>query len=324
MPLARFFTALMLLALSGASGAETTTENPTENPAKSAASPATHVAPLSRSQSQAQALQQQLSSAELLQLSAADETFLALWKPAVQAEASGVLVLIPGTGESADWPLVIAPLRRQLTEFGWSTLSISLPDPLSKPLPAPAQDAASTPPVKEGESATDSPAETAPATEPAKATDQAPLPAYRQQVMARLDAALQAAREKKPARLVLLGHADGAYWATAYLTEKQPDDVSNLLLVAASEPPMATPSLTDMISQLKLASGDFYYQDQPDDRDAARQRLQAGKRQAQPAYLQIAMRRLPGNPEVEATQLLRRIRGWLDLQLRAGPAAPRP
>ncbi|MFZ2320209.1 MAG: DUF3530 family protein, partial [Pseudomonas sp.] len=47
---------------------------------------------------------------------------------------------------------------------------------------------------------------------------------------------------------------------------------------------------------------------------------QASKRQAQPAYVQVAMKALPGNPATEQEQLFRRIRGWLSLDVKA-PAA---
>ena len=61
---------------------------------------------------------------------------------------------------------------------------------------------------------------------------------------------------------------------------------------------------------LRQAVGDFYYSDQDTDRLAAKQRLQASKRQQSPAYVQIAMKALPGDPATEQEQLYRRIRGW--------------
>ena len=53
------------------------------------------------------------------------------------------------------------------------------------------------------------------------------------------------------------------------------------------------------------------------DRTAALKRQQASKRQAQPAYVQVAMKALPGNPATEQEQLFRRIRGWLSLDVKA-------
>ncbi|MCY1531322.1 hypothetical protein D9M68_665440 [compost metagenome] len=100
--------------------------------------------------------------------------------------------------------------------------------------------------------------------------------------------------------------------------------MQNLLLVAAELPEgFISPALDELIPGLQLATGDFYYKDQASDRTAALKRMQAGKRQKHPAYIQIAMKALPGNPSAEQEQLYRRIRGWLSLHLQASvqPAA---
>ncbi|MHA5656568.1 DUF3530 family protein, partial [Pseudomonas aeruginosa] len=72
----------------------------------------------------------------------------------------------------------------------------------------------------------------------------------------------------------------------------------------------------------KLATGDFYYRDARADREAARLRMQAGKRQKHPAYVQIVMQALPADPKAEQEQLYRRIRGWLSLHLQADAQKP--
>ncbi len=81
-----------------------------------------------RSQQEASALERQVPQQEQQQLQAGSDSFLALWKPANSAEAVGVVILIPGAGENADWPQAIAPLRRKLPDAAWGTLSLSLPD----------------------------------------------------------------------------------------------------------------------------------------------------------------------------------------------------
>ncbi|HSC84966.1 MAG TPA: DUF3530 family protein, partial [Pseudomonas sp.] len=88
-----------------------------------------------RSSEGAAGLERQLPRIEQQQLQAGDEQFLALWKPANVAEATGVVILVPGADESADWPSVISPLRSKLPDSGWSTLSLTLPDSPTAPLP---------------------------------------------------------------------------------------------------------------------------------------------------------------------------------------------
>jgi hypothetical protein len=83
---------------------------------------------LERSQEEAAALARKVPAQEQQQLQAGGDTFLALWKPANTAEPKGAVIIIPGAGETADWPQAIGPLRRKLPDVEWSSLSITLPD----------------------------------------------------------------------------------------------------------------------------------------------------------------------------------------------------
>ena len=129
--------------------------------------------------------------------------------------------------------------------------------------------------------------------------------------MARIDAAIAFANQQQAKAIVLLGHGSGAYWAARYLNERQPDNVKNLLMVAAELPAGFAPPLDEMVAQLAVATGDFFYKDQATDRMAALKRLQASKRAKLPNYIQVAMKALPGNLDVQHEQLYRRLRGWL-------------
>ena len=81
-----------------------------------------------RSQEEAAALERKIPLQEQQQLQAGSDTFLALWKPANSADPKGAVIIIPGAGETVDWPQAIGPLRRQLPDAQWSSLSITLPD----------------------------------------------------------------------------------------------------------------------------------------------------------------------------------------------------
>ena len=288
--------------------------------------PSEHAAVPERSENEAQALEQQLPNTEQQQLSSSDGNFLALWKPANAVEANGVVILIPGDSESANWPQAIGPLRNKLPDVGWSSLSLTLPDPFNQapqvaPTPAEASTTtadASTAPVTPDE-ATPPATPAAPAVE-ATPPNQAGVEQHAERIQARIQAAVAFAQTQKPKRIVLLGHGSGGYWAARYLSNTTNVDVHNLLLVAANVPAGFSPSLEELVPSLKLAVGDFYYKDQPADRTAALKRQQASKRQAKPAYVQVAMKALPGNPATEQEQLFRRIRGWLSLDVQA-PAA---
>lgn len=273
-----------------------------------------------RSELEARALEQRLPAKEQQHLQTADEHFLALWLPANVGEPSGVVILLPGDGGNPNSAQSVGPLRRKLPDAGWHSLSLSLPDP-DRDMPAPrsAEPAPASVDSGQDEAQDDAPASAA---EPAPAADATPTAQEQQQahaerVLARIESAIAFAAEQQARSIVLLGHGSGAYWAARYLAERQPAEVHNLLVVAASVPAGYTPPLDELIPQLQLATGDFYYKDQLLDRQAAGRRMQASKRQKHPSYIQIAMKALPGNREAEQEQLYRRLRGWLTLKIQA-------
>ncbi len=321
--------AALCLALLPASPAVLGEEDAATAPKEPA--PAVERAPLEeRSQEDSTSLERQIPSRDQQRLKAGEETFLALWQPANVSAPEGLVILLPGDGETADWPEAIGPLRRGLPNSGWSTLALTLPDPSEDPLPPrplkTEEPTKAEPAVSPEKAQEEGPANTEQAGSAEPNTDPAPPPLSRDaiqktqtdRVFARIEAALAFARQQKPKVIVLLGHGTGAYWATQFLAANDPQDVRNLLLVAAELPAGYEPALEDSLPELKLATGDFYYKDQPADRDAALRRSHASKRQKHPAYIQIAMKGLPGDRATEQEQLIRRIRGWLSLHLEAG------
>lgn len=300
-------------------------EEPTENaPADSADAPAASERPLlpERSISEAQTLEQRLDKREQQMLQAGAESFLALWLPANVGEPNGAVILLPGDVENADGAAAIGPLRRKLPDAGWHSLSLTLPDPDGDPLP-PRTAATATVTSPDDSTATESPPadESAPettvdeATQPADSGTISPEQrrlAHAERVMARIDAAIAFANQQQAKAIVLLGHGSGAYWAARYLNERQPDNVKNLLMVAAELPAGFAPPLDELVAQLPTATGDFFYKDQANERKAALERLQASKRAKLPNYIQVAMKALPGNLNVQHEQLYRRLRGWLE------------
>lgn len=320
---ALFGLSLLLAAMAWAEEPADTTAPASENP-----TPTSEERPAlpERSVLEAQALEERLDKREQQMLQAQDESFLALWLPANVGEPEGVVILLPGDVENADEATVIGPLRRKLPDAGWHSLSLTLPDPDGDPLPprsaaptetspAPAQPTGETP------AAQDAPQQEAPATpaadEPAVPSPEQRREAHAQRVMARIEAAVAFAAERQAKEIVLLGHGSGAYWAMRYLNERKPDNLHNLLLVSAEVPAGFTPPLDELVAKLPVATGDFYYKDRADERQAAVRRLNASKRAKLPVYIQVAMKALPGNLPVQEEQLFRRLRGWLKLHIRA-------
>lgn len=341
--------ALCLLLACGPSLAEETAE--TAETDADPAPPEVRAAPAERSAAAATALAESLPNQEQQQLQATDESFLALWLPANTGSPSGAVIIIPGDGESADWPKAISPLRHKLPDAGWHSLSLTLPDPNQPFVPARSTAAVDEPPAATDEapaadgaddtSSSDQPAAASPADDQAASApdeeatpSEEPPPAIAEppsdpetlrknhaaRVIARIEAAVAFAQQQQAQTIVLLGHGSGAYWAAHYLKERQPANVRHLVVIAGELPADYGPALDELLPGLKLATGDFYYKDRQSDRQAAVKRLQASKRQQHPAYTQVAMKALPGNANAEQEQLYRRIRGWLSKQRE--PAKP--
>lgn len=279
---------------------------------------------LERSQEDALALERRIPQQEQQQLQAGGDTFLALWKPANTSEPQGAVIIVPGAGETADWPQAIAPLRNKLPDVEWSSLSLTLPDLSSEASMPRIVEAAPTPPTKDT-SSKDASTEAKPIEQAAGGeadiADRAVAESTEEQskadaerIFARIDAALAFAEQQNARSIVLLGHGTGAYWAARYLSEKQPPQVQKFVMVAAQVPTNAKPPLAELTPTLKLATADFFYKDTPLAQKAALERLQASKRQKTSTFTQIALKALPGNSAAQQEQLFRRVRGWLSPQ----------
>ncbi|ANI56977.1 MULTISPECIES: alpha/beta hydrolase family protein [Pseudomonas] len=277
---------------------------------------------LERSQEEAAALERKVPAQEQQQLQAGSDTFLALWKPANTAEPKGAVILIPGAGETADWPQAIGPLRRKLPDVEWSSLSITLPDLQSDaiaPRVVEAPAAAKTADPGSKDSTTAEPIEQAAGGEAdvadkvvAESTEEQSK-ADAERIFARIDAALAYAEQQSARSIVVLGHGTGAYWAARYMSERQNSQVEKLVLVAAQTPAKAQPQLVELTPTLKLPTADIFYMDKALDRNAALERMQASKRLKTSAFSQVALKALPDN-KAEQEQLFRRVRGWLNPQ----------
>jgi hypothetical protein len=291
-----------------------------EKPAE--AKPAERQPLLERSQEEAAALGRTVPAQEQQQLQAGSDTFLALWKTANTAEPKGAVIIIPGAGETADWPQAIGPLRQKLPDAKWSSLSITLPDLQSDAIAPRVVEPAAAPKAPETgskDATTAQPIEQAAGGE-AEVADQVAADTVEEQekadgerIFARIDAAIAYAEQQSARSIVVLGHGTGAYWAARYLSEKQTAQVEKFVMVDAQTPAKAKPALAELTPTLKVPTADIFYMDKALDRNAALERMQASKRLKTSAFSQVALQALP-DKKAEQEQLFRRVRGWLNPQ----------
>lgn len=275
---------------------------------------------LERSQEDALALQRQLPVDEQQQLQAGSDNFLALWQPANSGESLGTVVIIPGAGETADWPQVVGPLRRKLPDAEWATLSLSLPD-LSGDAPEPSAAEPAAPVTANSKAAPPDAGAgvekaTAPGAEngynpPANAVSQDEGKADAERIFARIEAGIAFAQQHNARSIALLGHGTGAYWAARYLNERPAHHVQKFVMVALRTPTDAINTLPQLLPGLKVPTADIYYTDREPARLAAEQRLQASKRLKDSPYRQVGLAPSRGDADGDQEQLTRRVRGWL-------------
>lgn len=278
-----------------------------------------------RSQEEASFLTRKIPQQEQQQLQAGSDSFLALWKPANSAEPEGVVIIVPGAGENADWPQAISPLRHKLPDANWGSLSLSLPDVSVDTLPPRVMEApkATVDTSSKEASTADKPIEQAASAE-AEGTDPSVVPGADEQdktdasrIFDRIDAAVAFAQTQSARSVVLLGHGTGAWWAARYLSEKQPSQVQKFVMVAAQTPTGRHPDVQQLAPGLKLPTADVFYQDEALSRKNALARAQAAKRLKNEGYKQVSLKTLPGNSDAGQEQLYRRVRGWLSPQANA-------
>jgi hypothetical protein len=304
----------------------------------------THARPISRNIAAAQAIQLGTEAQQLITLTTQREHFSALFLAANQAEPRGMLILLPGVGESFDWPTAIGPLRSKLPDAGWHTLSINLPtspapeNTLQPIIARPVAEqiiieppVAPTPPAKED--STDN--EVEPTTEEAEApeptTDDVssepdnevsapesaappakPLPplTYPERINSFIVAAVNYAQQQQATEIILLGHHESAYWVLSYLAEQPSPTPLRVVLIAPRTNTQGHSSYENLISANASPIADFYYKGDRVTEIAAKQRLQASKRAGLDHYHQVGLTAV--HPSLEQEQLFRRVKGWLN------------
>jgi hypothetical protein len=226
------------------------------------------------------ALERHFPALQQRRLGEGADAFLSLWLPAAQPEPRGALLLIGDHGEHADWPDLIGPARRQLSEAGWHTLAMALP---------------AEPPITFG------------LDEEALAERSA---RHHKELTGRLQLALEALRTEGDAQIptVIIARGRASYWA---LTAAMDDSlIAGVVLFQPRSPVAAEPSLDQLVEQwdrplLELTSATLATQ------HGQQQRALDARRLGKPTHRQWQVAELRAAPENQRV-LIRRLQGWLE------------
>ncbi len=152
---------------------------------------------LARERRIAEQIEDAILVGEPVQLKAGELDFLAIHAPANTDTTRGAVILLHGMGANPDWTDVIQPLRSELPEHGWETLSLQLP----------------------------------------VASADAPSKAYLALISEagpRIGAAVDFLKQEGSSNMVLIGHSLGARMGAEYLAQGTPPEIRAFVAVGLS------------------------------------------------------------------------------------------
>jgi pimeloyl-ACP methyl ester carboxylesterase len=154
---------------------------------------------------------------DAVKLKASGVEFLSLYTPPANGESKGAVIILHGNGVHPAWPDVIEPLRTELPEHGWHTLSLQMPI------------------LHNG------------------AVDKDYVPLF-PEVPGRIQAGVDFLKKKGIKHIVLTGHSLGTTMATYYLADK-PDPVVDSLVLISGGPGVITDKRMNEVANLGRLHG---------------------------------------------------------------------
>jgi len=265
--------------------------------------------------------------AQLIELPGTTTHHSALYLPANAKTAKGLIVFVPGLFETADSVTNIAQLRRAVTDKGWHSLSLNLPDPEFEPLRIDSA-AISLPDTDSSEAtADDTLAEesgAAAVSEPFLDNTSAAISAgevlaneaaepeiedYVKTIEQLLDATLAYAANQQTKELIFIAQHEGAYWLLDYLTTHNNQPVNAILLINPRYPEHATQKFASFITELDISTVDFYSTRITAQANEAKERLNASKRKAKSHYQQFKVH--AADEQASQKKAQSKVLGWL-------------
>jgi pimeloyl-ACP methyl ester carboxylesterase len=193
-------------------------------------------------------------------------------------KAVGAAIILHGIGVHPNWDEIIRPLRSQLPDFGWSTLSIQLP--------VLANDA--------------------------EYSAYAPL---FNDIAPRIDAAVKFLKAKGINNIVVIGHSMGASMGAYYMSQKPDKSITAFVSVGSTGRMFKDPEKNyfKSLEKITVPTVDIYGAiDLPDVINSAKRKNQIAKKAGNKNYTQIKIAGANHFFSNKEEILIKRIRGWLN------------
>lgn len=217
-------------------------------------------------------------------LQAGDLEFLAIYAEAAEGTGDRAVILMHGMGAHPNWPEVIQPLRSELPDHGWATLSLQMP-------------------ILPNE---------------AELSDYLPL---LDEAPARIQAGIDFLKAQGMNTIVLAGHSLGSAMGCSFLVKPGSRDVQAFIGIGM-QPSRLDPRLDSAtcLEALQVPVLDLYGTRDDRARDSATARKRAAQKAGNQAYRPRAVEGADHFFTGLQSELVRTVWGWLDRQFPEQPA----
>jgi hypothetical protein len=277
------------------------------------------------------------SETEVIWLELNDQKQLALLQKAASPSPIGSILIFPDRDTGADWPSIVRPLRTQMTEYDWNTLSLTLPEQPAKAIPGRTlpvlQERSQIQTTTEGaEELPESPAEdtlSTPVTTPTNTSEETNVSDYNKLISELGQLASDQLTNLDGNLTIILGIGEGATWAMHYFSQDESRENRFLVLLDPIQPlDRSAPKLIEMISETKAPVLDLWFNSNQFKQQQAALRKRTIRRSGNNGYQQIRLNQRSNDPRREPLWLTRQLRGILktriiDKQAEKSPAMPK-
>jgi len=232
---------------------------------------------LEREQRWANQIVDAILTGEVEMLDADGQEFMSIYTESDSESPKGGVILIHGIGVHPDWPDIINPLREQLPEHGWSTLSLQMP-------------------VLEAD---------------AGVPDYYPI---FNEVPPRINAGIRFLQEQGVDNIVIVAHSLGAQMATWWLARTEDPPVLGLVAIGLAGTRLAdNGDVPAWISGITLPMLDLYGEDDlPAVKETVAERTAAAARAGNKAYTQVEIAGAGHMFQGRNEALVEAVVNWLD------------
>lgn len=214
---------------------------------------------------------------EATYLQAGKDKFLALYTEHTTKDIQGGAIVIHGVGVHPNWDQIIRPVRSQLPEYGWSTLSIQMPILAND----------------------------------AKLEEYA---AVFDEVAPRINAAVKFLKNRNINNIVIVAHSLGTAMAAYYLRNNPDPSIKGMVAIGATGSHFKNENKNYLksLTTIKLPIVDIYGAvDEPDVIKTAEQKVAIARKSGNKNYTQIKVAGADHFFTNMQEELIKRIRDWL-------------